>query len=105
MELHVFLSGDGQATAIDYVADDGLTFAYQRGARSRLRAGATATGDTVEITAELVENGAGPITARFAVHGPFRRILINGQAVPVSPLTTRLAGTDLVPLASGCREF
>lgn len=105
VELHIFLSGDGQTAAINYAADDGLTFAYQRGARSRLRVGATATGDTVEITAELVENGAGPITAQFAVHGPFGRIQINGQEVPAAPLTTRLAGTDLVPLASGRREF
>ena len=105
IELHIFLSGDGQTAAIDYTADDGLTYAYQRGERSRLTVGATAKGDTVEITAELLENGAGPIQVRFAVHGPFGRIQINGHEVPVARLATRLAGADLTPLATDRREF
>jgi alpha-glucosidase len=104
VELHLFLAGDGQTAAIDYVADDGLTYAYQRGARSRLRVEAAAKGDTVEIMADLAENGAGPLQVRFAVHGPFGRIQINGDEVPAAPLVTRLAGADVAPLATERRE-
>lgn len=105
VELHVFLSGDGRRAELDYAADDGLTFAYRRGARSRLRVTAAARGDSVEIEARLVENGAGPIRARFAVHGPFRRIVVNGQDAPAAPLAARLAGCDLAPLATAAAEF
>ena len=100
VELHVFLSGAGAVAATEYVADDGLTFAYRRGGRSRLRVEAAARGDAVEISARLVESGAGPVRVRFAVHGPFGRIRINGATVAVAPLATRLAGKDLAPLAA-----
>jgi alpha-glucosidase len=100
VELHVFLSGDGQSAETVYVADDGLTFAYRRGGRSRLQVRAAAQGGTVELEARLVERGAGPVRVRFAVHGPFTGMRINGELKAVAPLATRLAGCDLAPLAA-----
>ena len=94
VELHVFLSGAGATAEFDYVADDGLSFAYRRGVRSRLRVRAAARGGRLEIDARLVSGGAGPIRARFVAHGPFEEIRVNGQAVPAAPLAVRLAGSE-----------
>ncbi len=105
VELHVFLSGDGQAATPEYVADDGLTFGYRRGERSRLAVRAEAKEGAVEIEARLTENGAGPIRARFAVHGPFERIRVNGVKTETAPLPTRLAGADLTPPATAAMEW
>lgn len=105
VELHVFLSGDGKSAVIDYTADDGLTFAYRRGQRSRMGVRAEAKDGVVEIDARLAENGAGPIRARFAVHGPFERIRINGRDEEAQPLPTRLVGADLAPLATAVQQW
>lgn len=100
VELHVFLSGNGPSAAGEYVSDDGLTFGYRRGARSRLAVKVAARNDTVEIETSLAENGAGPIRVRFVVHGPFTGIRINGRESPVTPHVTRLAGGELKALAA-----
>ncbi len=105
VDLHVFLSGDGSSAEIEYVADDGLTFAYRRGERSRLRVAAAAKGDAVEIEAHLMDNGAGPIRARFVVHAPFERILVNGREASVTPLATRLAGVEWSATATEPERF
>ena len=105
VELHVFLSGDGKAAALDYVADDGLTFAYRRGERSRLEVRAEARGGVVDITARLAEGGAGPIRVRFAAHGPFETIRVNGRDAGTQPLAVQLAGTAWTARAADPFEF
>jgi len=105
VELHVFLSGDGKAAELKYVADDGLTFAYRRGERSRLEVSAEARGGVVDITARLTESGSGPIRVRFAVHGPFDAIRLNGRDFGIQPLAVQLAGTAWTALAADPFEF
>jgi len=105
VELHVFLSGDGKTAALEYGADDGLTFACRRGERSRLAVRAEARGGTVDITARLAESGAGPIRVRFAVHGPLTAIRVNGREAGTKPLAVQLAGAAWTALAADPFEF
>ena len=105
VELHVFLRGEGSTARLDYASDDGLTFAYRRGARSMLRAAAARRGRTVEIEASMEANGAGPIRARFAVHGECAEIRVNGRPAAMERLCVRLAGSDLEVRATGPTTF
>ncbi len=105
VELHLFLAGDGQAAPLNYAADDGLTFAYRQGKRSRLLVEAVASGSTVEIKARLAVAGAGPIRAAVVIHGPFSAIRVNGSDAPAKAHSTRLAGCVLDGIGTEAYSF
>ena len=70
-----------------------------------LRAAAARRGRTVEIEASMEANGAGPIRARFAVHGECAEIRVNGRPAAMERLCVRLAGSDLEVRATGPTTF
>jgi alpha-glucosidase len=66
IELHVVLGkGCTDVATLDYVADDGLTYGYQRGERSSYRIVARRVGDALEITVEQTQSGWRPLRLRF----------------------------------------
>ncbi len=68
IELHVILGRGCTATAIlDYVADDGLTFAHERGERTRLRITARREADVLRVSIEALQSGWKAV--RFSVVG------------------------------------
>ena len=95
IELHLFFSGEEPAAELLDLADDGLTFAYRRGNRSRLLVQANTCDNMILMEARLVESGSGPIRACFVVHGPFTGIRLNGSAVSTAPHVAHLAGCSL----------
>lgn len=66
IEMHVILGrGCDAIAAMDYVADDGLGYGYQRGARSVHRFTAQRVGDTIHLTILALQTGWKP--QRFRV--------------------------------------
>ena len=105
IELHLFFSGEEPVAELEYIADDGLTFAYRRGGRSRLLVQANTCDNRIHIEARLLESGSGPIRACFVVHGPFTGIRLNGSAVPTAPHVAHLAGCSLEGSATAPISF
>ena len=65
IELHVILgSGSQQEVTLDYVADDGISYAYQRGARSVYRLRARRIGNTLELDVQAMQSGWKRLTLR-----------------------------------------
>lgn len=100
IELHVILGfGCLDEVTLDYVADDGLTFAYQRGERSVHRLRVRRVGNTLELSANALQTGWRPLTLRVAGYDGADRLLVNvGGALSAFPLvsnTWRMSGGDL----------
>jgi alpha-glucosidase len=65
IELHVILGAESQETVtLDYVFDDGLSFAYQRGARSVYRMSASRVGDALKLEVSALQMGWKPLRLR-----------------------------------------
>ena len=100
VDLHLFMTAGESVATCSYVADDGCSFEYRKGGCSRLEVTATAKGAQLKIHATLIEDGYGPITTRFIVHGDFEQMEVNGVAVDMAENSTRLAACDVPGLAS-----
>lgn len=96
VELHIFVHPDASLAELDYVADDGRTFAYRNGARSKVRVKAEWTDAGVAIKTESLAEGAGPIQLTFVVYGASDTVMVNGEQRETEPHTTRLTGADLM---------
>jgi alpha-glucosidase len=65
IELHVILgSGSQDVATLDYVADDGLSYAYLHGARSTYRLRARRVDNTLELAVHALQSGWKPIRLR-----------------------------------------
>jgi alpha-glucosidase (family GH31 glycosyl hydrolase) len=65
IELHVILgAGCTETATLDYVADDGLSYGYQRGARNVYRMTATRAGDVLMVDVSAVQTGWKPLRLR-----------------------------------------
>jgi alpha-glucosidase (family GH31 glycosyl hydrolase) len=65
IELHVILGAGSTDTAtLDYVADDGLSYGYQRGVRSAYRLTATRAGDVLALDVSVLQTGWKPLRLR-----------------------------------------
>lgn len=100
IELHVFLNEAGETARLVYVADDGASFGYQRGERTRVEISAASTGHALEISTHATATGYGPLRVRFVAHGDFTHATLNGTEHPLAPFTARMAGCDLPAQAS-----
>ncbi|MES2952164.1 MAG: TIM-barrel domain-containing protein [Pseudomonadota bacterium] len=70
IELHVILGADAEDEAtLDYVADDGLSYGYQRGARSVYRLTAKRVGDVLTLHVDAVQTGWKPLRLRVVGYG------------------------------------
>lgn len=95
IEFHLFLSRAFKGTAAtDYVFDDGASFAYRKGKRSRLHVAAkVGRGGVLEISTKLLEKGFGDCAASFVLYGDFARVTLNGRAVKPRAAEWCFAGT------------
>ena len=93
--LHVFVpEGWNGETLYEYVADDGLSYGYRRGERSRLRVRVvSADGHVAVSTAQ--EGGFGAIRATFAFHGPVRSVRLDSSDATLTDDTISLTGRPL----------
>ena len=70
IELHVILgAGSADTATLDYVADDGLSYGYQRGARNLHRLTATRAGDVLTLNVTALQTGWKPFRLRVVGYG------------------------------------
>lgn len=93
VEFHVFARA--AAGELRYVADDGLTYAYQRGERSEARLSANPKADGLDLRYEQTGCGYGTIRGSIVVYGDHRPISLNGQAVEPIDETRRWTRADI----------
>ena len=84
----------GTAEAI-LVADDGLTYGYQRGERSRLLVRVVAVDGHVAVETESLEEGYGRISATLVLHAEPRSVRVESHAVSVKKGSSRLTDKSL----------
>lgn len=83
IELHAILGPDCAGVAVlDYVADDGLTLAYQRGVRSHWRFEAHRKGTTLLVTVKTVASGAGALRLRVVGYGGITQVRLTIDSGP-----------------------
>ena len=78
IELHVILgSGSQLEVTLDYVADDGISYAYQRGARSVYRLCARRVGNTLELDVHAMHSGWKRLTLRVVGYDGVDRAVLS----------------------------
>jgi alpha-glucosidase len=100
IELHVILgSGSQDEATLDYVADDGLSYGYQRGARSVYRFQARRSGNTLELNVRAVQTGWKPLRLRVVGYDGADRVAleVDGETSTLAlvPNRWRLSGGEL----------
>lgn len=96
VQVHVFVPKDWSgSTKVELVADDGLSFDYRSGARTRLRLELVSAGGHVAIQSEAVQTGFGEITPTYIVHGPVRSLRVNGEMMELRDDRVVLTGRPL----------
>ena len=98
VEFHVFLRRGGAAreARVEYVFDDGLSFDYRRGKRSRLAVAAAAGPDgSLALSTTLLADGYGPPRAvSFVLYDAFERVTLDGRPATARPSRFRFAGVE-----------
>jgi alpha-glucosidase len=96
VNFHVFVppswSGESEST---YVADDGISYGYQSGERSRLSIEIVSVDGNVAILTKQTEDGYGPINATFIIHGDPKSVRLNGSATVSEKAKVTLTGKPL----------
>jgi alpha-glucosidase len=105
IELHVILGADCDTVAtLDYVADDGLSYGYQRGARSVYRLQARREGAALLLDVEVLQGGWKPLRLRVVGYDGVTTLQLRtgGQTVsmPLSPMTWHFSGGALAAMTS-----
>jgi len=94
-DLHLFLEpGTRKRASGTLVSDDGQSFGYRRGERTRVRYSAVAQGDTLRITTRTLEEGFGALDLNFVLYGGFKTVIVNRKETKPSPHRYRLAGAE-----------
>lgn len=96
VEFHVFLA-EGDAST-EYVWDDGLSFAYRRGERSRLAVRARLEGEAVLVETQTLADGFGKGRFSVVVTSPAREIVVNGSPVKAEQVKVRWTGSEIPAL-------
>lgn len=94
--LHVMLKKDSPAAACyEYVFDDGLSYDYRKGKRSKLQITATVRDGHLELKTGYAANGYGKARPSFVLYDAFASVTLDGQ--PAHPTATKqfIAGSDL----------
>jgi hypothetical protein len=100
IELHVILgcASPNEAT-LDYVADDGLSYGYQRGARSIWRLRVRRVGNTLELNVNTVQTGWRPLQLRIAGYDGADVVSVNVDGklsnLPLASGSWRMTGGEL----------
>jgi alpha-glucosidase len=100
VELHVVLgTGAAQQATLDYVADDGLSYAFERGERSRYLLQARREGDGIVLTVTTLLAGWKPLKLRVVAYDGARQLrVVHAGATSshaLSPHAWRMTGATL----------
>ncbi|MFO1261964.1 MAG: glycoside hydrolase family 31 protein [Rhodoferax sp.] len=101
IELHAILGPDCAGVAVlDYVADDGITLAYQRGVRSHWQFEAHRNAATLVVTVRTMARGHQPLQLRVVGYGGIQtvRLVVDGAAATDYPAVAApwtLSGAEL----------
>ncbi len=95
VEFHLFLTPEFKGeTAMDHVFDDGESFDYQRGKRSKVRVAAKVVRGVLEITLEHRVRGFGECEPSFVIYGAFKKVRINGRVAKLKSAAWLFAGAE-----------
>ena len=106
IELHVFFDDATRGESVcDYSADDGETFAYQRGERTTVRFFARIErGGAITLRVEFKQEGFGPLRVRvvaFTKRGQLNLVTsIGARLLPLRPFSWQATGEKLRARAS-----
>jgi alpha-glucosidase len=96
VSFHVFVppawSGESET---EYAADDGISFDYQSGKRSRIRVQIVSVDGNAAISTTTLSDGFGPIDATFIIHGEPKSVRLNGAATIAEKAKVTLTGKPL----------
>ena len=89
--LHLFApeSWTGESETI-LIADDGLSFGYQRGERTRLRVRVVAADGHLAIETQVLEEGYGPISVALVLHAEPRSVRVDSHTTETRRESSRL---------------
>ncbi len=103
IELHVILGRDAELDAsLEYTADDGLSYGFQRGERSRYRFLATRTGDRLDVQVETLEQGWRPVSVQVVGYDGVDEIRLHRAGDAGQPVQQTTAAGTLTALAWRC---
>lgn len=94
--FHIFVPSDwtGESTTL-YSADDGISFDYQKGARSTLEIHLKAENGAIAITTKLLAAGYEQVEPTFVFHGSPKIVRIDGKEPVLSGARMVLTGKTL----------
>ena len=100
IELHLILGSGCTLTAVlDYVADDGVSYAFERGERSRTVITARREGDTLHLNLARQQHGHKPLQLRVVGYDGASRAMIQTpdgcHTQALEPHAWQLSGTLL----------
>ena len=78
-----------------YNFDDGQSYDYRSGKRSRLKLTVTAENGELIINTQLLEDGYGACQYDFTVYDEFSKVTLNGKSVIPQSITQNLAGCEI----------
>ena len=94
--LHLFVPSDwtGSVETV-LVADDGLSYGYQRGERTRLRVHVVGAEGHLAVETESLEEGYGPIAVTLVLHSEPRSLRLGSHAATPKKGSSRLTDKAL----------
>ncbi len=100
IELHVVLgAGSTRQASLDYTCDDGLSYAFERGQRSRYGFKATREGDLLTVEVQVLQGGWKPLRLAVVGYDGARRLrLVSAQGElehTMAPHRWRMTGAEL----------
>jgi hypothetical protein len=85
---------------LNYVADDGLSYGYQRGVRSAYRMVARREGDTCRLSVDILQAGWKPLRLRCVVYDGVSDVRLTvgetSSSIALAPHTWTFSGGALV---------
>ena len=105
IELHVILGqGSTDVAVLDYVADDGLSYGYQRGERSHYRIEARRIGGTLRIAVKVLQSGWKPLRLQVVGYDGASTVEITvnqkTESLQLAEHTWRMSGGSLLAACS-----
>ncbi len=105
IELHVILgAGSTDEASMDYVADDGLSYGYQRGARSVYQFTARRVGDVLNLQVTVLQSGWKPLRVRVVGYAGAQtldlRVAEQTQTMALTPMAWNFSGGALAAASS-----
>ncbi len=94
--FHLFFNSNSAViNNYTYIFDDGQTYGYREGKRSRLNISVKSQNGELIINTTLLESGYGDCKCDYVLYGKFDKIMVNGKEVKPEVFDMELAGNKL----------